>query len=110
MKSQLSFTPDVLTCCTLYNHCDYYYLTLLVIYEHLNILAMFRYNLYLAQPEEDWPPLRALFLSKFFLRSGHSRELFLAIVLLHLHCLLFGVLGWVSVQHFVTSADVKRAL
>jgi hypothetical protein len=23
---------------------------------------------------------------------------------LHLHCLLFVVLGWVSVQHFVTSA------
>ena len=33
----------------------------------------------------------------------------LATVLLHLHCLLFGVLGWVSVQHFVTSADVRRA-
>ena len=57
MKIQLTFTPGVLTCCTLYNHCDYYYLTLLVIYEHLNILAMFCYNLHLAQPEEDWPPL-----------------------------------------------------
>ena len=34
-----TFTPEVLTCCTLNNHCDYY-LTLLVIYEHLNILAM----------------------------------------------------------------------
>jgi hypothetical protein len=34
----------------------------------------------------------------------------LATVLLHLHCLLFGVLGWVSVQHLVTSADLKRAL
>ena len=31
-------------------------------------------------------------------------------MLLHLRCLLFGVLGWVFVQHFVTSADVKRAL
>ena len=31
-------------------------------------------------------------------------------VLLPLHCLLFGVLGWVSVNHFVTNADVKRAL
>jgi hypothetical protein len=31
-------------------------------------------------------------------------------VLLHLHCLLFGVLGWVSVKHFVTTADVKRDL
>ena len=29
---------------------------MLVIYEHLNILAMFCYNLYPAQPEEDWPP------------------------------------------------------
>ncbi|CDQ66642.1 unnamed protein product [Oncorhynchus mykiss] len=28
----------------------------------------------------------------------HSREFFQATVLLHLHCLLFGVLGWVSVQ------------
>jgi hypothetical protein len=27
----------VLTCCTLSNHCDYYF-TLLVIYKHLNIL------------------------------------------------------------------------
>ena len=37
MKSQLTFTPEVLTCWILYNHCDYY-LTLLVIYECLNIL------------------------------------------------------------------------
>jgi hypothetical protein len=37
MKSHLTFTPEVLTCCTLYNHCDYYF-TLLVIYEGLNIL------------------------------------------------------------------------
>ena len=53
MKSQLTFTPEVApsTCCTLDNHCDYYYLTLLVIYEHFNILAMFCYNLHLAQPE-----------------------------------------------------------
>ena len=51
MKSQLTFTPEVLTCCTLYNHCENYYLTLLVIYEHLNILAMF--CLHPAQPEED---------------------------------------------------------
>ena len=33
-----------------------------------------------------------------------------ATVLLHLHCLLFGVLGWVSVQHFEISADVRRAI
>jgi hypothetical protein len=25
MKSQLTFTPEVLTSCTLYNHCDYYF-------------------------------------------------------------------------------------
>ena len=98
MKSQLTFTPEVLTCCTLYNHCDYYYLTLLVIYERLNILAMFCY-LHPAQPEEDWPPLIAWFLSISFLGSSLSREFFLATVLLHLHCLLFGVLGWVSVQN-----------
>ena len=48
-------------------YCDYYYyyLTLLVIYECLNILAMYRYNLHPAQTEEDWPPLRARFLSRF---------------------------------------------
>ncbi|XP_055786499.1 uncharacterized protein LOC129860162 isoform X4 [Salvelinus fontinalis] len=27
-----------------------------------------------------------------------------------LRCLLFGVLGWVSVQHFEISADVRRAI
>ena len=37
-KSQLTFTPEVLTCCTLDNHCDYYYLTLLVIYDVTNRL------------------------------------------------------------------------
>ena len=37
MKSELTFTPEVLTCCTLYNHCDYS-LTLLVIFERLNML------------------------------------------------------------------------
>jgi hypothetical protein len=68
MKSQLTFTSEVLTWCTLDNHCDYYYLTLLVNYEHLNILAMYCYNLHPAQPEEDWPPLRAWFLSRFLPR------------------------------------------
>jgi hypothetical protein len=68
MKSELTFTPEVLTCCTLYNHYDYYYFTLLVIYERLNILAMYCYNLHPEQPEEDWPPLRALFLSRFLPR------------------------------------------
>ena len=43
----------------------------------------------------------------FFLGSCLSREFFLANLLLHLHCFLFGVLGWVSVQHFVTLTDVK---
>jgi hypothetical protein len=70
-----------------------------------NILAMFCYNLHPAQQEVDWPPLIAWFLSGFL-----PREFFLATMLLHLHCWLFGVLAWVSVQHFVTSADVRRAL
>jgi hypothetical protein len=52
------------------------------LYEHVNILAMFCYNLPQAEPEEDWPPLRGWFLSWF---------LFIATVLLHLHCLLFGL-------------------
>ena len=52
MKSQLTFFPEVLPCCTLDNHCDYYYLTLLDIYEHFTILAMFCYILHPAQPEE----------------------------------------------------------
>jgi hypothetical protein len=93
MKSQLTFTFVVLTCCTLYNHCDYYYyLTLLLIYELLNILAMYCYNFHPAQTEEDWPPLRAWFLSRFL--PSFSREFFLVTVLQHLHCLLFGVLGF----------------
>ena len=96
MKSQLTFTPDVLSCCTLYNNCDYYYyLTLLVIYEHL---AMFCYSLHPVQPEEDWPPLRAWFHSRFFPDRRASASALLA------------VSGWVSVQHFVTLDDVKRAL
>ena len=61
-ESQITFTPEVLTCCTLDNYCDYYYLPMLVIYEHLNILAMFCYNLHPAQPEDAWPPLIAWFL------------------------------------------------
>ena len=40
-----------------------------------------------------------LTLLNMVLGFGLSRELFLATVLLHLHCLLFGVLGWVSLQH-----------
>ena len=57
-----------------YNHCDYY-LTLLVIYERLNILetnlalmATHCYNLHPAQSEGDLPPLRAWFLSRFLPR------------------------------------------
>ena len=58
-----TFTPEVLPCCTRYNYCNYY-LTLLVINEHLNILKnnlalMVRYSYNQAQPEEDWPDLRA---------------------------------------------------
>ena len=45
-----------------------YYLTMLVIYEHLNILAMFFYNIHPAQPEADWPALIAWFLSRFLPR------------------------------------------
>ena len=37
MKSQLACSPEVLNYCTIYYHCDYF-LTLLVIYERLNIL------------------------------------------------------------------------
>jgi hypothetical protein len=51
---------------------------MLVIYEHLNILAMFCYNLHPAQPEEDWPPLIAWLLSRFLPRvvtgSGSRTE------------------------------------
>jgi hypothetical protein len=102
MKSQLTFTHEVLTCCTQYNHCDYY-LTLLVIYEHLNILkndlalmSMYSYNVHLVQPEKTTPPEPGSSLG-FFLGFCLSREFFLTNVLLHLHCLLFGVLGCVSV-------------
>ena len=52
----MTFTPDVLTCCTLLNHSDYYYLTLLVIYERLGIVAMFCYNLHRhSQKSTDHP-------------------------------------------------------
>jgi hypothetical protein len=65
MKSQLAFTHEMLTGWTLYNHCDYY-LTLLVINEHLEeqsgLMAMCSYNLHRPQREEDWPPLRAWYL------------------------------------------------
>ena len=74
------------------------------------ILAMFCYNLHSAQPEEDWPLLIAWFLSRFLPRFWPFWEFFLATVLLHLHCLLFGVLGWVSVQYFEISADLRRAM
>uniref|UniRef100_A0A4W5M5H5 separase n=1 Tax=Hucho hucho TaxID=62062 RepID=A0A4W5M5H5_9TELE len=39
-------------------------------YEHFKILSMFCYNLHPAQPEEDWPPLTAWFLSRFLPRNG----------------------------------------
>ena len=39
-----------------------------VIYEHLNILAMFCYNLHPAKLEEVWPPLIAWFLFRFLPR------------------------------------------
>ena len=66
MKNQVTFTPEVLTSCTLYND-----LTLLVIYERLNFLennlaliAMYCY-LHPSRPEEGYPPLRDWFLSRF---------------------------------------------
>jgi hypothetical protein len=96
-KSQLTFTPEVLTCCALYNHCDYYYLTLLFIYTQDSQKRT-------GHPSEPGSSLG------FFLGSGLSKEFFLDTVPLHLPCLLFKVLGWVSVQHFVTSVDVKMAL
>ena len=49
MKSQLTFTPEVLTCYTLYNHCDYY-LTLLGIYEHLEEQSGLNGNVLLKSP------------------------------------------------------------
>uniref|UniRef100_A0AAZ3Q6Y6 Uncharacterized protein n=1 Tax=Oncorhynchus tshawytscha TaxID=74940 RepID=A0AAZ3Q6Y6_ONCTS len=51
----------------------YYYSTMLVIYEHLNILAMFCYNLHPAQPEEDWPPHIAWFLSRLLEEESAKR-------------------------------------
>ena len=83
---------------------------MLVIYEHLNILAMFCYNLHLAARRVLATPHSLVSSLGFFLGFGLSREFFLATVLLHLHCLLFGDLGWVSVQHFEISADVRRAI
>ena len=47
MKSQLTFTPEVLTCYGLFCHCDYY-LTLLVIYEHLEEPSGLNGNIYSA--------------------------------------------------------------
>ena len=98
----MTFTPEVLTCCTLYSHCDYY-LTLLIIYERLNLLrnnltlmAMYPYNPHLAQPEEDCPLIRAWFLSRYLPRFLSFYRVVIASVLLYLHCLLFGVFGWVS--------------
>ena len=76
MKSHLTFTLEVLTCCNLDNYCDYYYLTMLVIYEHFNILAMFCYNLHPAQLEEDWPPLIGWFLSRFHPRFWPFLQVF----------------------------------
>ena len=39
-------------------------MALLVIYKHVISLAMSCYNLHPAEPEEDWPPLIAWFLSR----------------------------------------------
>jgi hypothetical protein len=103
MKSQLTFTPEVLTCCTLYSHCDYV-LTLLVIYEHLHLLknnlalmTIYSYNLHRHSQKKNDNPSEPGSSLGFFLGSGLSMCFFLAAMILHLNCLLFGVLGWVSV-------------
>jgi hypothetical protein len=102
MKSQLTFTPEVLTCRTLYNHCNYY-LTPLVIYEHLeeqftiNGYVYLQYNLHRRSQKRSGHTSEPGSSLGFFINSCLSREFFLTTVLLHLHCLLFGVLGWVSV-------------
>jgi hypothetical protein len=82
-------------------------MTLLVIYEHLNILTMFCYNLHLAQPGEYWPPLVAWFLSRFLPRFWPFSGVFSsqrASTSALLAVWGFGVLGWVFVQHFEISA------
>ena len=78
MKSQMTFNPEVLTCCILYNHCDYYYFTLLVIYEHLNILAMFCYNLPRHSQKRTGYPSEPGSSLGFFLGFGLSREFILS--------------------------------
>ena len=85
----------LLTCCTLYNHCDYYYLTC---WSSMNIWTSWPCSVIIStqhsqkgtgHPSEPGSSLG------FFLGSCLSREVFLATV--PLHCLLFLVLGWVSV-------------
>ena len=73
MKSQLTFTPEVLTCCNLYNHCDYYYLTLLVIFERLNILVMYCYNLHRHSQKRTGHPSEPGSSLGFYLGSRLSR-------------------------------------
>ena len=110
-EKSTEFTPEVLTWCTLDNYCNYYYyLAMLVIYEHLNILAMFVIISTRHCPKRIGHPSEPGSSLGFFLSFGLCKEFFLATVLLHLHCLLFGVLGWVSVQQFEISADVRRAI
>ena len=67
---------------------------------YLALMAMYSYNLHPAEPEEDWPPRRAWFLSRFlpwFLSfygafpNHHAST-----------SALLAVLGWVSVSHIVT--------
>ena len=110
MKRQLTFTPEVLTCCTLDNYSDYY---IWPCWSFMNIWTSWPCSVIIStrhsQKRTGHPSKPGSSLG-FFLGFGLSKEFFLATVLLHLYCLLFGDLGWVSVQHFEISADVRRAI
>lgn len=105
-KANWHCTPEVRTCCTLYNHL-YYYLTLLVIYKRLKILnngvALINGHVLTlivstkhSQKKTGYPSEPGSSIG-CFLNSYLSREFSLATVHLHLHCLLIVVLDWVSV-------------
>ena len=92
MKSQLVFTHEMLTCCTLYNHCEQCWSSMNVWTSwSCTVISTRHSHKRTGHPSEHGSSLG------FFLGSCLSREFFQATVLLHLHCLLFGVLGCVSV-------------
>jgi hypothetical protein len=74
-----------------YNHCVYFYLTLLLIYECLNILAMYCYNLHRHSQKRTGHPSEPGSSLCFFIGSCLSREFFLATVLLHLNWCCLGL-------------------